>query len=97
MSMLMIRSFWSVPQVKDKEKIMPEVAAWQNRPLESVCPHTQVQRYIVHQIRSSTRFVSYKDIKPIQGLKCGILPCTILDRPHRNFPPDATRQPQLLT
>ena len=26
-------------------------------------PHSQVQRCIVHQIRSSTRFVSYKDIK----------------------------------
>ena len=31
----------------------------------AVYPHSQVLWYIVHQIRSSTRFVSYKDIKPI--------------------------------
>ena len=31
----------------------------------AVYPHSQVQRCIVHQIRSSTRFVSYKDIKPL--------------------------------
>ena len=33
----------------------------------AVCPHSQVQRCIVHQIRSSTRFVSYKDIKPLMA------------------------------
>ena len=52
---------------KISEKIMPEVTAWQNRPLEAVYPHSQVQRCIVHQIRSSTRFVSYKDIKPLMA------------------------------
>ncbi len=31
----------------------------------AVYPHSPVQRCIVHQIRSSTRFVSYKDIKPL--------------------------------
>ena len=31
----------------------------------AVYPRSQVQRCIVHQIRSSTRFVSYKDIKPL--------------------------------
>ena len=33
----------------------------------AVFPHSQVQRCIVHQIRSSTRFVSYKDIKPLMA------------------------------
>ena len=31
----------------------------------AVYPQSQVQRCIVHQIRSSTRFVGYKDIKPL--------------------------------
>ena len=35
----------------------------------AVYPHSQVQRCIVHQIRSSTRFVSYKDIKPLMAGK----------------------------
>jgi len=33
----------------------------------AVCPHSQVQRCIVHQIRSSPRFVSCKDIKPLMA------------------------------
>ena len=33
----------------------------------AIYPHSQVQRCIVHQIRSSTRFVSYKDIKPLMA------------------------------
>ncbi len=33
----------------------------------AVYPRSQVQRCIVHQIRSSTRFVSYKDIKPLMA------------------------------
>ena len=33
----------------------------------AVYPQSQVQRCIVHQIRSSTRFVSYKDIKPLMA------------------------------
>ena len=33
----------------------------------AVYPHSQVQRCIVHQISSSTRFVSYKDIKPLMA------------------------------
>jgi len=113
---------------KISEKIMPEVTAWQNRPLEAayvvpgitldgtkdilgvwigehesskfwlnvlndlksrgvldvylfcvdglkgfveaigaVYPNSQVQRCIVHQLRSSTRFVSCKDIKPLMA------------------------------
>ena len=31
--------------------------------IEAVYPQTQIQQYIIYQIRSSTQFVSYKDIK----------------------------------
>lgn len=31
--------------------------------ISSVYPKAQIQRCIIHQIRSSTKFVSYKDIK----------------------------------
>ncbi len=31
--------------------------------IEAVYPQTQIQQYIIHQIRNSTQFVSYKDIK----------------------------------
>lgn len=33
----------------------------------AVYPKAQMQRCIVHQIRSSTRFVSYKDIKKLMA------------------------------
>ncbi|MEY8318781.1 transposase [Oscillospiraceae bacterium 50-58] len=33
----------------------------------AVYPHSQVQRCTVHQIRSSTSFVGYKDIKPLMA------------------------------
>ena len=35
--------------------------------IAAVDPHSQAQRCIIHQIRSSTRFVSYKDIKPLMA------------------------------
>ena len=31
--------------------------------IEAVYPQTEVQQCIIHQIRNSTKFVSYKDIK----------------------------------
>ena len=38
--------------------------------IEEVFPNSRLQRCIVHQIRASTRFVSYKDIKQVAaGLK----------------------------
>ena len=55
---------------KISEKIMPEVNDWQNRPLEEVYPFMfmdAIQRCIIHQIRYSTRFVSYKDIKALMA------------------------------
>lgn len=33
--------------------------------IEAVFPQSRLQRCIVHQIRSSTKYVSYKDIKPV--------------------------------
>ena len=35
--------------------------------ISAAYPQSQVQRCIIHQIRSSTRFVSYKDIKPLMA------------------------------
>lgn len=35
--------------------------------IEAVFPNTEVQHCIIHQIRSSTRFVSYKDIKALMA------------------------------
>jgi len=38
--------------------------------IEVVFPKTEIQRCIIHQIRASTRYVSYKDVKPfISDLK----------------------------
>jgi transposase-like protein len=38
--------------------------------IESVYPKTEIQQCIIHQIRSSTKYVSYKDIKALMaGLK----------------------------
>ena len=35
--------------------------------IEAVCPKSRLQRCIVHQIRSSTRYVSYKDMKQVDA------------------------------
>lgn len=37
--------------------------------IEAAFPNAQIQRCIIHQIRSSTRFVSYKHIKELMALK----------------------------
>lgn len=31
--------------------------------IEAIYPETEIQQYIIHQLRNTTRFVSYKDIK----------------------------------
>lgn len=33
--------------------------------IEAVYPKTEIQQCIIHQIRNTTRFVSYKDIKAL--------------------------------
>ncbi len=35
--------------------------------IAAVFPKTEIQRCIIHQIRNSTRFVSYKDLKPLMA------------------------------
>lgn len=35
--------------------------------IEAVFPQTEVQQCIIHQIRNSTKFVSYKDLKPLMA------------------------------
>ena len=36
-------------------------------PIEAVYPKTEIQQCIIHQIRNSTKFVSYKDIKKLMA------------------------------
>ena len=38
-----------------------------NEAIDAVFGKTKIQRSIIHQIRSSTRYVSYKDIKALMG------------------------------
>ena len=35
--------------------------------VEAVYPKTEIQQCIIHQIRNTTRFVSYKDIKALMA------------------------------
>jgi len=35
--------------------------------IEAIYPETEVQQYIIHQIRNSTKFVSYRDIKKLMA------------------------------
>ncbi|WP_280633988.1 transposase, partial [Helcococcus ovis] len=34
--------------------------------IEAVFPKTEIQKCIIHQIRNSTKFVSYKDLKDLK-------------------------------
>lgn len=54
---------------KAKERRMMNVAK-SRKITETAFPNAQIQRCIIHKIRSSTRFVSYKHIKePMTDLK----------------------------
>ena len=35
--------------------------------IEVACPQTEIQQCIIHQIRNSTKFVTYKDIKKLMA------------------------------
>ena len=35
--------------------------------IEAVYPKTEIQQCVIHQIRNSTKYVSYKDLKPLMG------------------------------
>ena len=49
--------------------------------IEAVYPKTEIQQCIIHQIRNSTKFVSYKDIKKLMAdLKLLLTGSSFLDR-----------------
>ena len=35
--------------------------------IEAVFPDTEIQQCIIHQIRNTTKFVSYKELKPLMA------------------------------
>ena len=50
--------------------------------INAAFPKSQIQRCIIHQIRSSTRYVSYKDIKSLMtDLKSFLCSPTLFTRP----------------
>ena len=53
--------------------------------IEAVFPNSRLQRYIVHQIRASTRFVSYKDIKQVVADLKKIYQAVTLDEAEENL------------
>lgn len=53
--------------------------------IEAVFPNSRLQRCIVHQIRASTRFVSYKDIKQVIADLKKIYKAVTLDEAEENL------------
>jgi len=53
--------------------------------IEAVFPNSRLQRCIVHQIRASTRFVSYKDIKQVVADLKKIYKAVTLDEAEENL------------
>ena len=53
--------------------------------ITAVYPKSRLQRCIVHQIRSSTRYVSYKDIKPVTADLKKIYAAVTLDEAEENL------------
>ena len=53
--------------------------------IEAVFPNSRLQRCIVHQIRTSTRFVSYKDIKQVVADLKKIYKAVTLDEAEENL------------
>ena len=53
--------------------------------IQAVYPKSRLQRCIVHQIRSSTRFVSWKDIKPVVADLKKIYTAVTLDEAEENL------------
>ena len=58
------------------DKILPIAREWQQQSLESihaVFPKTEIQNCILHQLRNSSKYVAYKDLKAlIADLKVGV-------------------------
>ena len=53
--------------------------------IEAVFPNSRLQRCVVHQIRASTRFVSYKDIKQVVADLKKIYKAVTLDEAEENL------------
>ena len=53
--------------------------------IEAVYPHSRLQRCIVHQIRASSRFVSWKDIKQVVADLKKIYTAVTLDEAEENL------------
>ncbi len=53
--------------------------------IQAVYPKSRLQRCIVHQIRSSTRFVSWKDIKQVTADLKKIYTSVTLDEAEENL------------
>ncbi len=53
--------------------------------IQAVYPHSRLQRCIVHQIRASTRFVNYKDIKQVISDLKKIYTAVTLDEAEENL------------
>ena len=59
--------------------------------IEAVFPHSRLQRCIVHQIRSSTKYVSYKDIKQVVADLKKVYAAVTLDEAENNLQAFAER------
>lgn len=53
--------------------------------IQAVYPYSRLQRCIVHQIRASTRFVNYKDIKQVISDLKKIYTAVTLDEAEENL------------
>ena len=53
--------------------------------IEAVFPKSRLQRCIVHQVRSSTRYVSYKDIKKVVADLKKIYGAVTLEEAEKNL------------
>lgn len=53
--------------------------------IESIFPQTEVQLCIVHQIRNSQRYMSYKDVKPFMKDLQGVYRATTVEQAERSL------------
>jgi transposase-like protein len=53
--------------------------------IESIFPKTEVQLCIVHQIRNSQKYLSYKDVKPFMKDLQGVYKASTADQAERNL------------
>lgn len=53
--------------------------------IESIFPQTEVQLCVVHQIRNSQKYLSYKDVKPFMKDLQGVYKASTLEQAERNL------------